>query len=71
MRRIIVTEFISLDGVIQDPHLWHFEFWSDEMGAYKFNEVMTHDAQLLGRTTYEGSRQPGPNTRTTRGSPTA
>ncbi len=54
MRRIIVTEFISLDGVIQDPHHWHFEFWSDEMGAYKFNEVMTHDAQLLGRVTYEG-----------------
>jgi dihydrofolate reductase len=54
MRKIIVTEFISLDGVIENPHLWHFPFWSDEMGAYKFNEVMTHDAQLLGRTTYEG-----------------
>ena len=54
MRKLIVTEFISIDGVVGDPHLWHFPFWSDEMGAYKFAEVFAHDALVLGRTTYEG-----------------
>ena len=54
MRKIVVTEFISLDGVVEDPHLWHFEFWSDEMGDFKLNEVKVADALLLGRVTYEG-----------------
>lgn len=60
MRKLIVTEFISVDGVVGDPHLWHFPFWSDEMGAYKLNEVMTHDTLLLGRTTYEGFAEAWP-----------
>jgi dihydrofolate reductase len=54
MRKIVVTEFISIDGVVEDPHLWHFEFWSDEMGDFKLNEVRAADALLLGRVTYDG-----------------
>jgi dihydrofolate reductase len=53
MRRLVVTEFVSLDGVMEAPDQWHFPFWSDEMGAYKCREVMQSDALLLGRTTYE------------------
>lgn len=53
MRKIVVTEFISLDGVVEDPHLWHFEFWSDEMGTFKFQELQATDALLLGRITYD------------------
>lgn len=61
MRKIIVTEFISIDGVVGDPHHWHFPFWSDEMGNYKMTEVQTHDGLLLGRTTYEGFAEAWPN----------
>jgi dihydrofolate reductase len=62
MRRIVVTEFISLDGVIEDPGGaegfrhggWSFRY-SDPVGMqYKLDEVRDHDAMLLGRVTYEG-----------------
>jgi dihydrofolate reductase len=62
MRRIVVTEFISLDGVIEDPGGaegfkhggWSFKFQDPEGFAFKLQELKDHDAQLLGRTTYEG-----------------
>src|SRR4051794_19124836 len=62
MRRIVVTEFISLDGVIEDPGGaegfkhggWSFKFQDPEGVAFKLQELKDHDAQLLGRTTYEG-----------------
>jgi dihydrofolate reductase len=63
MGKLVVTEFISLDGVIEDPggaegfrHAgWTFEFQTGEgFGAFKFGELMASDAQLLGRVTYEG-----------------
>ena len=62
MGRIVVTEFVSLDGVVEDPGGsgdyehggWSFDFdRGDEGNAYKFNETMSSDAQLLGRVTYE------------------
>jgi dihydrofolate reductase len=54
VRKLIVTEFISIDGVVGEPHEWHFPFWSDEMGAYKQKEVFSHDGLVLGRNTYDG-----------------
>ncbi len=54
MRKIALTEFISLDGVIEAPHEWHFPFFGDDAGKYKLDEVFTTDALLLGRVTYEG-----------------
>lgn len=54
MRRAVVSEFMSLDGVMEAPNEWHFAFWHDEMGTYKFDELMASDALLLGRVTYEG-----------------
>src|SRR5690242_15373795 len=62
MGRIVVTEFVSLDGVVEDPggmgsyaHAgWSFEFdRGDEGNAFKLEETMGSDAQLLGRVTYE------------------
>jgi len=53
MRKIVVTEFISLDGVIEAPHEWHFPFRSDDMTKFKDDELFTTDALLLGRITYE------------------
>lgn len=62
MRKIIVTEFITLDGVVEapggnettHPHGgWQIKFRSPEGGKYKFDEVNGVDALLLGKTTYE------------------
>lgn len=54
MRRIVATEFMSLDGVFEEPGQWTFPFWSDDAAKFKFDELMASDAQLLGRKTYEG-----------------
>jgi dihydrofolate reductase len=63
MGRIVVTEFVSLDGVMEDPggsenfkHSgWSFEISRGEEGdKFKLDETMASDALLLGRRTYEG-----------------
>ncbi len=63
MGRIVVTEFISLDGVIEAPggeegfkHTgWTFEIdRGDEGNQFKLDELVEAEAQLLGRVTYEG-----------------
>ena len=53
MRRIIVSEFVTLDDVMEDPS-WTFQFASDEQPKFKFDELSAADALLLGRVTYEG-----------------
>jgi dihydrofolate reductase len=61
--RIVVTEFVSLDGVMEDPGGsedfkyggWSFKFSRGEEGdQFKLDETMASDALLLGRVTYEG-----------------
>src|ERR671920_2481664 len=63
MGRIVVTEFISLDGVVEDPGGsedfkyggWSFAFdRGDEGNQFKLDETMASEALLLGRVTYEG-----------------
>jgi len=59
--RIVVTEFVSLDGVMEDPGGgesfkhggWTFEIDRGEGNAFKLEETMATDALLLGRVTYE------------------
>ena len=53
MRKVVVSEFVSLDGVMEDPG-WTFRFSSEEQEQYKFAELAAGDALLLGRVTYEG-----------------
>jgi len=53
MRNLIVTEFLSLDGIMEDPS-WTFPYWNDEIAAFKGEESEACDALLLGRVTYEG-----------------
>ncbi len=53
MRKVIVSEFVSLDGVMEDPS-WTFQFSSEEQQKFKFDELFASDALLLGRLTYEG-----------------
>jgi dihydrofolate reductase len=62
MRKVVVSEFITMDGVFGDPGGaektehggWSFKFWSDESAKYKYDELFAADALLLGRVTYEG-----------------
>ena len=62
MRRLFVTEFVSLDGVMEAPggepeyqHSgWVFDYLSDEQDQYKLQETLGSDILLLGRVTYDG-----------------
>lgn len=53
MRTIVVTEFLSLDGVMENP-AWTQPYWNDEVAAFKTEETRASDARLLGRVTYQG-----------------
>jgi dihydrofolate reductase len=69
MGRIVVTAFMSLDGVIEAPGggedfkhaAWSFEFERGEEGnRFKLEETRSSDALLLGRITYEGFAEAWP-----------
>ena len=60
MRKVIASEFVSVDGVMEDPS-WTFQFASEEQERFKFDELAASDALLLGRTTYEGFAAAWPN----------
>ena len=51
-RRVVVSEFVSLDGVMSDPS-WTAPYWNDEIAAFKGDETSAAEALLLGRVTYE------------------
>jgi dihydrofolate reductase len=54
MARIVVTEFMSLDGVMEEPR-WTFEHDRGPEGdQFKYDELFEAEALLLGRTTYQG-----------------
>ena len=53
MPRIVVTEFITLDGIIEAPNEWSMSYWNDDIGTFKHDELFEADAQLLGRTEFE------------------
>lgn len=61
MRKVVVSEFVSLDGVMADPHLWTFQFGSEAQQLFKFDELKASDALLLGRVTYDGFAAAWPN----------
>jgi dihydrofolate reductase len=63
MGKLVVTEFISIDGVFEDPGGaegfehggWTFEYDRGEDGnTFKLDELLEAEVQLLGRVTYEG-----------------
>src|SRR5918997_3630334 len=52
MRKVVVSEFLSLDGVIEDPS-WSRRLTGEEQQKYKLDELSASGALLLGRATYE------------------
>jgi dihydrofolate reductase len=64
MGKLVVTEFITVDGVIDSPGEagWVFKFTrGDDGDKFKIDELMAADAQLLGRVTYQGFAQAWPS----------
>src|ERR671939_652941 len=70
MGKFVVTEFISIDGVVEDPGGaedfkyggWSFEFDRGEEGdGFKLDETRSSAALLLGRRTYEGFAEAWPS----------
>src|SRR5262245_40018156 len=53
MRKIIESTLVSLDGVIEDPHLWATEYFDSEAEKYALELLLASDAMLMGRRTYE------------------
>lgn len=60
MGKVIVSEFVSLDGVVENPS-WTAPYWSDQIGEYKYAELFASDALLLGRVTYQGFAEAWPD----------
>jgi dihydrofolate reductase len=63
MRKVIVSEFISLDGVIEAPGGedslgalggWTIPYWNEQAAKFKLDEIFGAGALLLGRKTYQG-----------------
>ncbi|PYE50537.1 dihydrofolate reductase family protein [Deinococcus yavapaiensis] len=53
MRKVVVTEFLTLDGVMEEPSSWQRGYSSPDIGRFKHDELFESDALLLGRVTYE------------------
>ena len=53
MRKVIVVEFLSLDGVMESPEKWAFSYSNDEMEEANASGMAAADAMLLGRVTYQ------------------
>ncbi len=70
MRKIIVSEFLTLDGVMEAPggekslgnrSGWTFPFFNEEQERFKHDELFDADSLLLGGVTYEGFAAAWPN----------
>jgi dihydrofolate reductase len=52
MRKVVVSTYVTLDGVMEDP-AWSAPYWSDEAQRFAHDQLFGSDALLLGRRTYE------------------
>jgi dihydrofolate reductase len=59
--RLVATEYLSLDGVFEEPGHWSGPWFKEEAGQFKWAELQASDALLIGRKTYEGFAAAWPN----------
>ena len=52
--RLVATEYVTLDGVFEEPGHWSGPYFNEEAMQFKWDELQEADAQLLGRKTYQG-----------------
>ncbi len=68
MRKVVVSEFVTMDGVMEDPGGaekfvhggWSMAYWDEGIGKVKYDELFASDALLLGRVTYQGFAEAWP-----------
>jgi hypothetical protein len=53
MRKVVASEFVSLDGVAESPDRWQLQYFSDEIGEAVGAAMSASDTMLLGRVTYQ------------------
>src|SRR5262249_46004778 len=69
MRKLIVAEYLTLDGVMQDPGGvgefeqggWSGPYWNDELAKFQYDGLVASDALLMGRVMYDGFAAAWPN----------
>ncbi|GAA0228302.1 dihydrofolate reductase family protein [Cryptosporangium japonicum] len=61
MRRVIVSTFVTLDGVVEAPETWSFDFHDEQNMKDALALVLDAEALLLGRTTYESFAEAWPS----------
>lgn len=59
MGKIYAVEYVTLDGVFEEPS-WSGPYFNEELQDWQFQNTMTADIQLLGRVTYEGFKEAWP-----------
>ena len=59
-RKLIESTFVTLDGVIENPHHWSPPYWDEQHSAYAGSLLESADTLLLGRETYEGFAEAWP-----------
>jgi dihydrofolate reductase len=55
MGKIVAVEYMTLDGVFEEP-VWSGPYFNEELGAWQAHNLAEADALLLGRVTYEGMK---------------
>jgi dihydrofolate reductase len=53
MWKVVASEFVSLDGVVESPEKWHFPYFNDQMGDAIGAAMASSDSMLMGRVLYE------------------
>ena len=66
MRSLIAIEYVSVDGVMENP-AWTAPYFNDEVGAFQRDQLFASDGLLLGRVTYQGMAAAWPTVRDTDG----
>jgi dihydrofolate reductase len=75
MRRVVAAEYVTIDGVMQDPGGvgeierggWSNPYWNDELASYQSDQLFASDALLLGRKTFTGFAAAWPGMEKTEG----
>lgn len=53
MRKIVVSTMMSLDAVMENPQLFTFDYFNEEVQKYAYDQLFASDALIMGRVTYE------------------
>ena len=59
MRKVVASEFVSLDGVVESPEKWHFPYFNDQMGEAIGAAMAASDAMLMAAYSTRSGRRSG------------